>query len=310
MSLNQIDLSRVDLNLLVLFEVVLAERNVARAAERLSLSPSAVSHGLGRLRRMLGDPLFLRNPKGVVPTARAQALAEPIAEVLAGVRRVLGAPARFVPATSQRRFAIGAPDALAAVLLPKLLRAVRRDAPGVDVSATNVLPPWQDALAALDARRLDVAILPQREVPARFAARALFEEHFVIAMRRGHPIGRRPSLDRYCAAQHVLVSEAGDPSGHVDEMLAKLGRARRVVLTVPAFLMALAVIAQTDVVAAVPASLAAAHAKRFDLVAAPLPIPLGRDPICAVVPQVALADGGVAWLVGELEHAARAATRA
>src|SRR5690349_23881610 len=110
MSLNQVDLSRLDLNLLVLFEVVLAERNVARAAERLSLSPSAVSHGLGRLRRMLGDPLFLRNPKGVVPTARAQALAEPVAEVLAGIRRVLGAPARFEAATSRRRFAIGAPD--------------------------------------------------------------------------------------------------------------------------------------------------------------------------------------------------------
>lgn len=103
------------------------------------------------------------------------------------------------------------------------------------------------------------------------------------------------------------MSEAGDPFGHVDDLLAKLGRSRRVVLTVPAFLMALAVIAQTDVVAAAPASLVAAHAKRLDLVAAPLPVPLGRDPICAVVPQVALADGGVAWFVGELERAAKSA---
>lgn len=310
MSLNQIDLSRVDLNLLVLFEVVLAERNVARAAERLSLSPSAVSHGLGRLRRMLGDPLFLRNPRGVVPTARAQSLAGPVGDVLDGIRRVLGAPARFEAATSQRRFAIGAPDAIGAVLLPKLLRAVRRDAPGVDVSASNVLPPWQDALAALDARRLDVAILPHADVPARFAARVLFEERFVVAMRRGHPLGRRPTLDRYCTAHHVLVSEAGDPSGHVDDALAKLARTRRIVLTVPGFLMALAVVAQTDAVAAAPASLVAAHAKRFDLVAAPLPLPLGPDPICAVVPQVALDDGGVAWFVAEVERAARGARNA
>jgi DNA-binding transcriptional LysR family regulator len=309
MSLNQMDLSRLDLNLLVLFEVVLAERNVARAAERLSLSASAVSHGLGRLRRMLGDPLFLRNPKGVVPTARAQALAEPVAEVLHGIRRLLGAPARFAPATSQRRFTIGAPDAVSAVLLPRLLRAVRDDAPGVDVAARNVLPPWQDALADLDARRLDVALLPQSEVPARFAVRGLFKEHFVVAMRRGHPIGRRPSLDRYCAAQHLLVSESGDPVGHVDALLAKLGRTRRVVLTVPGFLMALPVVAQTDVIAAMPANLVAAHAKRFDLVGAPLPVPLGRDRICAIVPQVALGDDGVAWFIGELERAARGVAR-
>jgi DNA-binding transcriptional LysR family regulator len=309
MSLNQIDLSRLDLNLLVLFEVVLDERNVARAAERLSLSPSAVSHGLGRLRRMLGDPLFLRNPKGVVPTARAQALAEPVAEVLSGVRRVLGAPARFEATTSRRRFAIGAPDAIGAVLLPKLLRAVRRDAPGIDIAARNVLPPWSETLADLDARRLDVAILPQSEVPARFTTHLLFEEHFVVAMRRGHPLGRRPTLDRYCAAQHVLASEAGDPVGHVDDLLAKLGRKRRVVLTVPGFLMALVVVAQTDVVAAVPANLVAAHAKALDLVGAPLPVPIGRDRICAIVPQVAMADGGVAWLVGALERASRGLTR-
>src|ERR671927_1845097 len=87
--LHKIDLSRADLNLLVLFEVVLDARHVGRAAERLNLTPSAVSHGLGRLRRLLSDPLFLRTPKGVVPTARAMELAAPIAEVLARVRSVL-----------------------------------------------------------------------------------------------------------------------------------------------------------------------------------------------------------------------------
>src|SRR4030095_2145106 len=106
--LNPIDLARTDLNLLVLFEVVLDERHVGRAAERLHLTPSAVSHGLGRLRRLLNDPLFLRTPKGVVPTARAIELAAPIADVLARVRSVMATAAPFDPSTSTRRLALSA----------------------------------------------------------------------------------------------------------------------------------------------------------------------------------------------------------
>jgi DNA-binding transcriptional LysR family regulator len=115
--LNEIDLSRTDLNLLVLFQVVLEERHVGRAAERLNLTPSAVSHGLGRLRQLLNDPLFLRTPKGVVPTARATDLAGPIADVLARVRSVISTAEPFDPARSTRRFTIGAPDGTAAVFL-------------------------------------------------------------------------------------------------------------------------------------------------------------------------------------------------
>ena len=116
--LNHIDLSRADLNLLVLFAAVLEEGHVGRAAERLNLSASAVSHGLGRLRRLLNDPLFLRTPKGVVPTARATDLAEPIADILARVRRIVSTAAPFDPATSMRRFIIGAPDGTSACTPP------------------------------------------------------------------------------------------------------------------------------------------------------------------------------------------------
>src|SRR5918992_3316226 len=105
--LDEIDLSRADLNLLVLFEVVMREQNVGRAAQTLNLTPSAISHGLGRLRRLLNDPLFLRTPKGVVPTARATELAEPVADILARARRVIAAAEPFDPATSTRRFTIG-----------------------------------------------------------------------------------------------------------------------------------------------------------------------------------------------------------
>src|SRR5882724_931112 len=144
--LNEINLARADLNLLTLFEVILRERHVGRAALRLRLSPSAVSHALGRLRRLLNDPLFLRTPKGVVPTARATELAEPIADILARVRNVVPTAEPFDAATSTRRFTIGAPDAISAVLLPPLLAELRRRAPGVDISVRQVLSQnfdWQ-----------------------------------------------------------------------------------------------------------------------------------------------------------------------
>src|SRR6187402_398182 len=131
--LNQIDLSRVDLNLLVLFETVLEERHVGQAAERLNLSPSAVSHGLKRLRLLLNDPLFLRTPKGVVPTERAAQLAEPVADLLARARSVIASAEAFDPARSTRRFVIAAPDGVASVILHPLLMLLKERAPGIDI---------------------------------------------------------------------------------------------------------------------------------------------------------------------------------
>src|SRR5262245_38185773 len=119
--LNEIDLAGTDLNLLVLFETVMRELHVRRAAEAMHLSPSAVSHGLSRLRRLLGDPLFLRTPRGVVPTDRANQVAGPIADILVRVRGVVASTEPFDPARSTRRFTIGAPDAALSVFLPAVL---------------------------------------------------------------------------------------------------------------------------------------------------------------------------------------------
>ena len=138
--LNEIDLSRADLNLLVLFETVLAERHVGHAADKLNLTASAVSHGLGRLRKLLNDPLFLRTPKGVVPTARAIELAEPVADILARIRNVVATAEPFDPATSTRRFLLGAPDGASAVFLMQLLNALNRSAPRVDIGLQQLMP--------------------------------------------------------------------------------------------------------------------------------------------------------------------------
>jgi DNA-binding transcriptional LysR family regulator len=316
--LNQIDLGRTDLNLLTLFDVVFAERHVGRAAQRLHLSPSAVSHGLGRLRRLLNDPLFLKTPKGVVPTARATDLAEPIAQVLARARNVISSAEPFDPRHSTRRFTIGAPDGVSAVLMPALFARVCRAAPGIDIGVRQLLPTrgetspdraWAAAFAELEAREMDIAILPFDEVPPRFHARTLYEEDFVLAVRADHPLAAAPTLDHYCQARHLVVSHTGDGTGFVDRVLAQQGRSRRIALTVPNFMLALALIAEREpeLVCALPRRLLALHAQRFGLVTIEPPLPLGRFRINAVVPQVALMDLGLAWLFGLLEQGRPAA---
>lgn len=300
--LNRTDLSRIDLNLLVLFEAVLEERHVGRAANRLHVSPSAVSHGLGRLRELLRDPLFLRQPKGVVPTERARQLAAAVADILERARQVLDRAEGFDPRRSARRFVIGAPDGVSGVILPRLMAELSREAPGIDLGVRNLVGQFDLAFAELDQRMLDVALLPIAQVPARFATRTLFDtETFVIARRAGHPIGRRLTLARYCAASHVLTSVSADPRGHVDRALAERGHSRRVALTVSNFMQAMAIIAESDLLGAIPRRFAEQYAGRFGLVLSEPPFELRSEAIRAVAPQVATRDAGLSWLLDTLQ---------
>jgi DNA-binding transcriptional LysR family regulator len=307
--LNQIDLSRTDLNLLVLFETVMQERHVGRSAERLSLSPSAVSHGLGRLRRMLGDPLFLKTPKGVVPTERATELSAAISEILTRVRGVVASATPFDPARSKRRFVIGAPDGVSAVFLPWLLEKVRKSAPGIDIAVRQVLPVqgqpsaelvWKEALSDLESRAMDIAVIPLDDVPSRFEKSLLFEEEFVVAARADHPFSSRRTLRSFCEMQHLLVSLTGDSYGFVDLELAKQGLSRRVALTVPNFIFALGVLAESDLISTLPKRLVGVYGPRFGIAAFRAPMVLPRFSLNIVAPKAALMDDGLAWLVGLL----------
>lgn len=303
--LKQIDLARADLNLLVLFEVVFVERHVGRAAERMNLSPSAVSHGLGRLRRLLNDPLFLRTPHGVVPTERAAQLAPWVGDVLAQARNIVATSAPFDPATTQRRFTIGAPDGVLAVILPPLLGVVRGEAPFVDIATHHLLPPqggvpyeraWDHALDELEGRAIDIAIIPIKTVPPRFAEHVLYDEEFVFAARSGQPQRRSSSLKRICDMRHVLVSLTGHANGFVDDALAAQGLKRRIELTVPNFMMALALVANSDLVAALPKHLVGLYGRQFGVTAWSSPLPMRRDKIRLVASKAAKAEAGVDWL--------------
>jgi len=305
--LNKTNLARIDLNLLVLFEAVLEERHVARAALRLHVSPSAVSHGLGRLRRLMHDPLFLRQPKGVVPTERAQQLAAPVADILERARQVMATAEVFDPAKSERRFMIGAPDGVSAVILPALLAELRVQAPGIDLAVRNLVGQFDASLAMLDERRLDVALLPLREFPARFEARVLYDEDFVIVRRAGSKAPKTMNAASYAATPQLMVSTTGDPQGPIDAQLAKRGLSRRVVLTVSNFMNALAIVAESDLICALPRQFVAKHGHRYKIVTSEPPFPFLSSPIRAVAPRAAMSDGGLAWLFGAIERAAKMA---
>jgi DNA-binding transcriptional LysR family regulator len=209
-----------------------------------------------------------------------------------------------------RRFCVGAPDAVSAVLLPPLLRRLDREARGVDLSVRQLLPrrgatgladAWAGALVDLEARLCDVIVLPLDEVPKRFAVRALYEEDFVVAARAGHPFFKSPSLDRFLEAPHLLVSETGDAAGIVDAALEKRGLSRRVGVTVPSFALALALLAENDLLCALPRRLVARNGARLGVAAAEVPLELPRYTLSAVAPSGAVADAGLAWLVDTLK---------
>lgn len=314
--LNQIDLSRIDLNLLTLFEVVMEERHVGRAAQRVNLSPSAISHGLGRLRRLLHDPLFLRTPTGVIPTARAQELAEPIAEVLAAMRRILVVAEPFNPATSRRRLVIAAPDGVSAVLVQALRAELQTSAPNIAIGLRQLLPvagenepsrAWRSALEDLETRVADIAIVPTAEVPARFAVNPLYHEDFVLGMRGGHRLEAGMSLSDYADAQHLVVSASGDAHGFVDDLLAQRGLARHVMLTVPNFFFAAALLPDSDLVCAFPRRFAKSYAARFGISTVEPPLPLGQATLNAISLRSAQTDEGLQWLLGLLAKVTGAA---
>ena len=309
--LNQTDLSRVDLNLLVLFEAVLAEQHVARAAGRLNLSPSAVSHGLARLRRLFNDPLFLRTPKGVVATERGLAMAQPIADILQNARKLVANAEPFDPATSTRRFVIGTPNGGSAEVVLALFKQLRAAAPGIDlgfVSIPRTQLGWDQAFARLDDRKVDVAILPFRvslgfaDVPARFMTRFLYEDGLVVAMRNGHAFGTDPTLERYCAAQHMLVSVTGDLDGIVDRYLTDMGMSRRIAVTVPNSMVAFELVESTDLLVSAPRRLVAANTERFGLMTVEMPIALPQSQIRVILPKAGLADAGLVWLLDAIER--------
>lgn len=246
------DIRRLDFNLLKALDVLLDERNVTRAAERLALTQPAVSGMLTRLRESFDDPLFVRAQRGMVPTTRALALAEPVKRLLSDIESLLQ-PQAFDPATARMTVTLASTDyALRAVVVP-FLSAVREQAPNIRVAVQPV--DNQALLAQFDRGEVDLALVTPDVTGHGLHARALFEERYVCVMRAGHPDATAGALtlERFCALDHVLVSPAGGAfHGVTDEALARVGKTRRVTVSVTSFLVLPEILKVSDLIAVVP----------------------------------------------------------
>ena len=247
--MNEIDLRAVDLNLLVAFQTVMAERHVGRAAGRLALTQSAVSHAITRLRLLLNDPLFVRHPKGVEPTTRALNLAPKIADILERARAVFATAAEFNP-TTPHHFSIATVDLTMPTIVIPLIQHLRLTAPAIDL---RIVPlDRRQVVAAFDRQEIDLAIMNFRDPPGRIKRTPILSDRFIGIARRGHPELKKGPVTREVFARlpHLLVSLRGDPTGLLDAPFPKLEAIkRRVAVTVPHVLAALQIVASTDLVA-------------------------------------------------------------
>ncbi|MBA3396499.1 MAG: LysR family transcriptional regulator [Deltaproteobacteria bacterium] len=283
-------LAGIDLNLLTSLDALLDERNVTRAAKRLGVTQPAVSHSLRRLRDLLGDPLLVRTRNGMTATPRAVALRPAVRAALEAAEVVLRAVPPFDAAMTERTFSLVMADQASFLLLPPLLERLAREAPGI---AVQVRPASRDP----DAEDVDLAIGVFRDAPAGVHQLTLWREDFVCVLRKGSAAARGTfDRKRYLALGHLLVAPRGMPGSPLDDVLARTGDRRRVMLTVPHFLVAPHVVATTDLVWTAPASLARAFAEQLPLVLRDPPLRLEGFTIALRWHARLASDPGLAWL--------------
>ena len=246
------DFHGIDLNLLVAFDALMSERNVTRAAARVGVSQPAMSAALSRLRKLFRDPLFLRSAAGLLPTPRARDLAEPITQALRQIESTLVKKPGFVPAKASLTFNLGLSDYPAFVLLPALLQAIGKQAPGVSISV-HAFNDRDHAVDLLDAGVIDAAIgVPPTHSDGRILTRPILRDEFVTIVASDHPAARHGmNMKTYLALSHVLVSPEGERHGVVDQALARQGKKRNLALTLPQMFAAPAVVARTHMTATV-----------------------------------------------------------
>jgi DNA-binding transcriptional LysR family regulator len=250
------NLRSVDLNLLVVFDTLMAERNVTRAAARNGLTQPAVSKALNRLRHLFDDPLFVRQDRAMEPTARALELAGPIHGALADISRTLTLPPAFDPATVKATVKVATIDLYHTSLLPSLIRRLRRDAPGVDLQVrANDCSRLHEQLAA---GQIDIAFAPLGANAADMHAEPLWNDRLVTLVGKDNPLPEPMTIESFAAAGHLVdaghvqVSPEGIGTSVVDAILAARGLRRRIVLVLPSSAGVPFIVAATDLVATLP----------------------------------------------------------
>lgn len=308
----------LDLNLLRVFDAVMATQNITRAAENLAMTQPAVSNALRRLREALGDDLLIRAGYGVTPTPRALALWPTVRNALDSLQATI-TPDTFDAATSQQSFVLAMADATAAMLMPALIRQMESSAPRINI---RVLPlTTRDPRALLDGGEVDLAVghfpavvtaialdAMQTGALGVFTHAQLYNGEYVCVMRHHHPLAsKRLSIDAYCNARHLLVSFSGRPFGFIDEALAALHRTRRIVLTVNQFFTAGRVVVGSDLLTVLPRHFLPSTGMSTELKVKELPFAVPKVQVDMVWHQRTRASAAQQWLRQALSDAAIAA---
>lgn len=300
------ELWNVDLNLLVAFDVLAEARSVTRAARRLGVTQSAMSHTLRRLRELFDDPLLVRAGSEMVLTPRAQEVREEVHRALVVLGRVVREPLAFDPITARRTFTVASPDLFDWLFLPELVRQIQALAPGVQLT---VRPTAGRALVdELEGGALDLAVVPDAPwagIPDRseLLRRVWFHDGYSCFVRAGHPAIGVLDLNRYLSLGHVLVAPTGEGTGFVDGWLAERGLARTIAVRVPSFPLAPRLIVATDLVLTAPSALSRVM-DGLPVVALPPPFPIAGHGLAALWHRRVDADAGHRWFRGLLASVA------
>lgn len=259
------NIAGLDLNLLLVFDTVMNERNITRAGFKIGMSQPAVSNALNRLRHTLKDDLFLRGADGMRPTARAIELATPIRSALMEIESALN-PTAFHPATAERTFTLATTDYAALTWMPYIATYLSEEARGVNL---HTIPIEGRLYEKLDTQEADFGFtaLEAISIPDRFGSMALGQEEFICMMRPDHPLAKYEEipLEEYAAARHLLVTPRGDARGFVDDALEKQGLKRRIVMTLNQFAAAPMAVLSSDMVLTAPSRIAEKCVQFFDI---------------------------------------------
>jgi DNA-binding transcriptional LysR family regulator len=308
--MRPINFRTLDLNLLRIFDVVMVEGNVTRAAQQLAMTQPAVSNALRRLRLVMREDLFVPAPGGVVPTAHAQSIWPTVREALLQLAQVI-APQGFDAVTEERHFTVAMSDAMATLFVPVLAAALEASRVNLHVVALSSRDPRH----LLEQGQADVALGFFPEVGQALAAQGdaavvqlepLYACAYQCVMRRGHPLaeGNALTLDAYCAANHLRVNFAARPLGYVDEALSRLGVQRRVMITVNHFAVAGSVVHQSDLLTVLPRSYVPATGYATRLVTRALPFALPPIDVSLLWHRRHEQDTAQRWLRDTLARAA------
>ena len=264
----------VDLNLLIMFDAIMQERNLTRAGRRLGLSQPAASHALARLRHMLHDELFIRAPDGMRPTSRAEQMAEPVRDALRVLRLTLE-PNSFDPARSSRDFNLAVNNYAARAVVPALARNVASAAPRVRLEIRPV--GMRHVLDELDAGGMEVALTALIDGGERFKCVRVMDDDYVVLLDKAHPAAERNVIpaEQVAAIPHIVITSSGDDTRFIDEALETRGLARTIAIRVP-FLSIVLMLVNSDRLAVVPRRVADDLARVCPLVARELPFPSPR----------------------------------